>query len=134
MRVLIIDDDALYAGWLAALFTRHGFEVETTQDPRDGLELLREKSFDILLLDLFMPYFDGLEFLRAFPRTADRPLIVLITGASLQDACVKAALAFGADTVVSKSRKPSDLLTAVHRLARDRGSCLEPLAVAQPCL
>ncbi len=54
---LVIDDDADMSELLRALLETHGFEVETLTDGIHALDL--ERSYDIILLDLHMPVFDG---------------------------------------------------------------------------
>ncbi len=62
-RVLIVDDDENTLSLFAAIMRREGIEVDLISGGRRGLEMLRERSYAAILLDLAMPELDGFEFL-----------------------------------------------------------------------
>ncbi|MDW4500347.1 ATP-binding protein [Sulfitobacter sp. D35] len=75
-RVLIVDDEADVADLNAEILARAGFEVDIANTARDGIGLLREKTYDLVLSDLNMPELDGRGFYDAiladFPELSDR--------------------------------------------------------------
>ncbi len=102
-RILVADDDVLNSTLLTVSLEEEGFEVESSQDGRQALELLRIKPFDILLLDLLMPEMDGyqvLEHLKADPRLRHLPVIV-ISAADELDSIVK-CIELGAEDYLVK--------------------------------
>ena len=76
-KILMIDDEQDLLKLSSSILRREGFAVETRSDAREALALLRDESFDIILLDLHMPEMSGLEFLRRF-NVRERPEEVLI--------------------------------------------------------
>ena len=76
-KILMIDDEQDLLKLSNSILRREGFAVETRSDAREALALLREETFDIILLDLHMPEMSGLEFLRQF-NARERPEEVLI--------------------------------------------------------
>jgi two-component system, cell cycle response regulator len=104
VRVLLVDDDENFREWLKLLTRRKGFHVETAQDGEEALELLRSRSYDLLISDFEMPRMDGFELIRAI--RADESLAhqyaVMLTSHDGLDAKI-AALAVGYDDFLSKS-------------------------------
>jgi len=62
MKILIIDDDISAATTLKALLmSRDGFEIEIANDGKSGLEMMNSGVFDLLILDVMMPDFSGID-------------------------------------------------------------------------
>jgi len=53
-RILMIDDDPDFVSGIKAILDKAGFEVEVTYNPKDGLQALQTKNYDLLLLDIMM--------------------------------------------------------------------------------
>src|SRR4051812_34847762 len=92
-RVLVVDDDAAMASMVADGLGDRGWEVTTASEAKRATELVRDKTFDVLVTDLRMPDVDGIALLDLSRRIApERPVIVMT--------------AFGAvDTAVESLRK-----------------------------
>ncbi len=83
--IFIIDDDSDMTALVHQIFAAHKYQTIIANTPDDVLELLdgtkkTEQSIDLILLDLMMPQADGVEvfkWLRAHPKTADVPIIIL---------------------------------------------------------
>lgn len=117
--ILIADDDSANREMLARRLRRLGHQVSTAQNGRQVLEMISQKSFDLLLLDLVMPEIDGygvLAHLYANQPAAHLPVIVL--SASDDSAMVARAIALGAQDYLAK---PFDPMLLQARIS----SCLE---------
>jgi two-component system, chemotaxis family, chemotaxis protein CheY len=79
--ILLIEDDFMLRGSLAAVLQSEGYKVECAANALDALRRLeRAPKPSLILLDLMLPYMDGLEFRalqRAAPEIADIPVIVI---------------------------------------------------------
>jgi CheY-like chemotaxis protein len=78
--MLVVDDELLNRILLATSLEEEGYAVETADDGQLALELLRERRFDVVLLDLLMPEMDGyqvLEQMKATPTLRHIPVIVI---------------------------------------------------------
>src|SRR5438876_1114071 len=78
--ILIVDDEELNSEGLARLLGRHGYAVTVAPNGRKALELLGERRFDLVLLDVLMPGMNGLEVLKLLRRVdslLDLPVIMV---------------------------------------------------------
>ena len=64
MKVLIVEDDSMTRKALEHRMKLDGYEVTTASDGMQGLEMLRTNKFDVLLTDLHMPNFSGLDLIK----------------------------------------------------------------------
>ena len=111
-RILIIDDDVILAGLLQLTLELEGFEVDTAPDGDEGLALVRQKPFDLILLDLVMPKMDGIKFLRLLNESeAKRPPIMIVSSATGTE-LTEQHRAMG---VVDIARKPVEPAMLVER-------------------
>src|SRR3954451_553680 len=83
VRIVIADDDRLFAGMLRAqLSNRPGFEVVgLAANGAEAVHLAQELEPDVVLMDVAMPELDGIEPARLTRAASDPPAVVLITGA-----------------------------------------------------
>jgi CheY-like chemotaxis protein len=104
-RILVVDDDRDICRNLSDILTDLGYQVESAHDGVSALELVRERPYDVALLDMKMPGMDGLTLYREIKRQRASTVSLLVT-AYASPATAEAALAAGAWKVVSK---PVDL-------------------------
>jgi two-component system response regulator AtoC len=78
-KVLVIDDEKLVRWSLQQKLTREGYEVETAPTGEEGLHLVREDGFDLVLLDLRLPGMDGVEVLREIQNLGKDVAVVMLT-------------------------------------------------------
>jgi len=114
MRVLLIDDHALFRVGLLELLERRGIEVvDAVGDSDVGLRLTRDCAPDVVLLDLRMPGPGGLEILKQIRAEAlDRRVAMLTTSTDEQD--LIAALQGGANGYLLKDMEPDELVAALE--------------------
>ena len=76
-RLLIVEDDSLIGEAAADYFTGKGWEVDTEVNGFQALEVLKRKSFHLILLDVMLPGMDGFALCREIRRTSDVPIIFI---------------------------------------------------------
>lgn len=117
--VLVVDDDESIRQLYTEILTNEGYEVETAVNGKEGLDDLKERKPDLVLLDLMMPEMDGktmLHALRQIPEFKTLPVIIL-TNAGDVDSMRETKLYYGADVFLIKSNiTPQDIVSAVKNL------------------
>ena len=128
MRILLVDDHALFCEALQNLLTLHGYEVVGTAG--DGLEALEEARRlhpDLILMDIEMPGCDGLAATRLINAEMHDTKIVMLTVAQ-QDEDLFESLKSGASGYVLKSSRASELLSHLDQLAAGHAALSPGLA------
>ncbi len=119
--ILTIDDDESVRSTIRIILGHHNIDAVSASDGEEALAKLALATFDLIIVDLFMPRMDGLETIMALHRLAPATPILAISGsidwagAPLPD-LLKAALAFGAASCLKKPFRPDDLMAAVGQL------------------
>ena len=91
-RVLIVDDEPLIRQSLAGVLQDEGYQTHTAETGEHALAELARQSFELVLLDVWLPGIDGLETLRqiqALP-IATRPVVVIVSGHGTIETAVRA--------------------------------------------
>lgn len=117
--ILVIDDERDLIDLVRYNLEKEGFEVIAATDGQSGLEVASKHAPDLVVLDLMMPGFDGLQVcqrLRADPRTARMPVIMLTAKATEADRIV--GLELGADDYITKPFSPREVVARVKAVLR----------------
>jgi len=85
LRVLVIDDDSDVREVLVEMLTSAGHRVESASDGQTGLEIFREREFDLVFTDLGMPGISGWDVAREIKSMREQTLLALVTGWDVQD-------------------------------------------------
>lgn len=118
IRIVIADDHAILRESLSLLLaTQNDFEVEgSASNGQDALQMVQQHHPDVLVLDLFMPDFDGFEVLRTLDRNATRVATVVLT-ASESETDYAQVVRLGARGLVMKGDGPQSLFEAIRVVA-----------------
>ena len=113
-RVLVVDDIELNRSMLSRRLERRGFEVELAEGGQEALEMIRERTYDIVLLDIMMPEvsgYDVLEEVRKDKTPLELPIIMATAKDQGED--VVSAFKLGANDYITK---PIDFPVALARI------------------
>ena len=102
-KLLIVDDEPEIGELLSYNFRKKGFEVVTATNGETGMQALRSYDPDLIILDIMMPYSDGITMcrkLRSNVRYNSTPILFLT--ATSNDELIKDALDAGGDKCISK--------------------------------
>jgi class 3 adenylate cyclase len=114
-NLLVVDDDAMNRDMMARRLQRSGFNVTTAENGRVALDLLKQRGFDLILLDIIMPILNGfhtLELIKADPKIRHLPVIML-TALDEVDSTVRCIEA-GAEDYVPKPFNPVILYARIN--------------------
>jgi DNA-binding response OmpR family regulator len=114
--VLVVDDDFDFREELCEYLRGHGMQVESAGDICAALDLLTARSFDLLLLDLWIGRENGFDLLRELRKTQEIPCIMMTAQDDVTDKIV--GLELGADDYMFKPVNPRELLARVRSLLR----------------
>ena len=115
-RVLVVDDEPTIAASVAARLRAEGFEVDVAHDGPAAMAQVAEAEPDLVVLDVMLPGFDGLEVCRRIQ--ARRPIPVLMLTARDAETDVLVGLGVGADDYLTKPFSIRELAARVHALLR----------------
>ncbi len=114
MRLLVVDDDAVFREELTELLQQEGHTVSSSSSVVKALEVLESEELDVVLTDLKMPRQTGLDLLREVRRRWPETLVVVITGYATVETAVEAMKEGAFDYV----RKPFQI-AQIHRVLED---------------
>ena len=120
-RVLAIDDSPTYLYYIEGELKRERYQVDTSSDPREGLEKVSDNTYDCVLVDFEMPGLDGPQVCRRIRAMGDQtsPQIVLIVLSSHEDKeHMQQGFDAGADDYISKSADSAVLRARMNALLR----------------
>ena len=123
MRILVVDDEKLLVKGVKFNLENEGYEVECAYDGASAVELARNGRFDLIILDVMMPHFSGLEVCRRVREDSSVP-ILFITALSQEENAL-AGFRAGADDYITKPFSfPVLVAKAQAILRRSRGQSL----------
>ncbi len=112
MRVLMIDDHALFREGIISLLERRGIGITATGDSQEGIEVAMAGEVDVILLDLRMPEISGLELMQKLSDAGNqKPVVMLTTSSETHD--LADALRGGAKGYLLKDMEPDALVVAL---------------------
>ena len=114
--LLIIDDDEKLNELLKGFLSDFGFNVLAAAHPEKGLKKLKQKSPDLVILDVMLPGMDGFEVCKKIRQQSSVPIIMLTARGELMDKVV--GLELGADDYLPKPFEPRELVARIHSVLR----------------
>lgn len=115
-KVLIVEDEENLAKFVGLELKHEGYEAETVNDGRSGLDLALENDYDVILLDLMLPELNGLEVARRLREVKKTPIIMMTARDSVIDRV--SGLDYGADDYLVKPFAIEELLARIRSLLR----------------
>jgi DNA-binding response OmpR family regulator len=116
-RILLIDDDNALRGVIALSLAHAGHEVIQALDGRQGVDLARVASFDVVVTDLIMPHQEGMETISILRKEQPHlPIIAISGGLPNSELYLQIAEKIGAKQVLAKPFAMTTLLTAIGEL------------------
>ena len=123
--ILVVDDEPHIVRTLTINLRARDFDVESAGDGRSALQIMQERTPDVIVLDLGLPDMDGLDVLRRVRETSMTPVIVLSARQESDDKIE--ALDAGADDYVTKPFGMDEFLARVRAAARRKGREVDAL-------
>lgn len=116
MRILVVDDEKLLVKGITFNLENDGYEVDGAYDGQQALELFQKNTYDLIILDLMLPIYDGLSLCRKIRETSEVPIIMLTAKGEISDKIL--GLEYGADDYMTKPFDILELKTRIKTILR----------------
>jgi DNA-binding response OmpR family regulator len=116
--ILLVEDDAFVSDIYHTKLTQEGYDLMVAENGLEALKKLEEKNPDLILLDIIMPYMDGIEVLKKLKENEEwkKIPVIILTNLSQKEE-VEEGLKIGANDYLIKSHfTPSEVVAKVKKL------------------
>lgn len=120
IELLLVDDEDDFRESAALYFRRRGHAVTAVPSGKSAIEAIRQRQFDVAVVDVHMPEMDGVELLKKLRVEGDHLQVVMLTGGATVDTAVS-SLKAGAVDYVTKPIRLADLEALIRKAARTGG-------------
>jgi DNA-binding response OmpR family regulator len=114
--IMVVDDAESLRTMLKTYLTQEGFRIVTAPNGREALFVARQERPDLIILDLMMPELGGYEFMSAYVREGESPIIILT--AKLEESDKVLGLELGADDYLTKPFSMRELTARIRAVLR----------------
>ena len=124
IHILVVDDEEDMVELVTSYLRNAHYQVSRASDGFEMLEKMAKQTFDLILLDVMMPYMDGVTACKKVRETSDVPIIMLTAKGDEADRVN--GLKIGADDYIVKPFSPNELLARIEALLRRSHQRLKP--------
>lgn len=118
-RVLVVDDEKLIVKGIRFSLEQDGMQVDCAYDGEEALRLARENAYDMILLDIMLPKYDGFEVCQQIREYSDVPIIMLTAKGEDMDKIL--GLEYGADDYITKPFNILEVKARIKAIMRRTG-------------
>jgi DNA-binding response OmpR family regulator len=118
MKILICEDNKLALKTLSIVIEREGFKTETAEDGNEAIELLKKKEYDLIVVDIHLPYHSGLELVKYLRSDLKKKTPVLIVTAFSNPQMKQQAGELGIQGYIIKPFNPSELINQIRSILK----------------
>ena len=125
LKILLIEDDVSFCKLLEKFLTKKNYKVTTSYTAAEARNSLKKETFDLILTDLRLPDFDGIELMMEIKTAFPDVPVVMMTGYSEVNTAVK-AIKNGAADYISKPFNPDEILLVISNALQTSTTFLTP--------
>ena len=115
-RVLLVEDDLEMQKLIKEYLFNYGYDVSAIDKPKEVLKILKEESFDIVILDLMLPQMDGFDLCKEIKKSVDIPIIISSARGDIGNKIMGFEL--GADDYLAKPYEPRELVLRIEAILK----------------
>lgn len=125
-KILLVDDEPDILEFLGYNLTKEGYDVTTSTNGKEAIELAKKMQPDLIILDVMMPEMDGIETCHEIRATENlKETLIIFLSARGEDYSQVAGFDAGADDYISKPIKPRLLLSKIKAILRRKSGAEE---------
>lgn len=118
-RVLVVDDEKLIVKGIRFSLEQDGMKIDAAYDGEEALSLVRENTYDLILLDVMLPKLDGFEVCQQIREFSDVPIVMLTAKGEDMDKIL--GLEYGADDYITKPFNILEVKARIKAIMRRTG-------------
>lgn len=118
MRLLVCEDNKLVVKTLSVVLEKDGFEVDKAEDGNTAFEFLHKNSYDLILIDIHLPFHSGLEIIKYLRSDLKQTTPVLVLSAFSDPEIQRQAGEMGIEGYIVKPFNPSELLKKIRTILK----------------
>ncbi|MBC16802.1 MAG: two-component system response regulator [Desulfovibrio sp.] len=111
-RILLVDDEQGFTETMAKRLSKRGYDVTTALDGQSGIDILSEKTIDVVVLDVKMPVMDGMETLKAMKSAHPLVEVIMLTGHATVETAIEGMKSGAFDYMM----KPCDMNELISKI------------------
>ena len=115
-KIMVVDDDANICELILLYLEKDGYEVIIANDGLKAIELFKQNSIDLIVLDIMLPGADGWQVCREIRKTSQVPIIILSAKGEIFDKVL--GLELGADDYMEKPFDNKELIARIKAILR----------------
>jgi DNA-binding response OmpR family regulator len=115
--ILVVDDDHFANTLVQFVLTKEGYEVETADNPRGAMQMIKRREPDLLILDVTMPYLNGFDFSKKLREEGYEIPLIFMTAQDTIEAKLQ-GFNIGADDYICKPYNHQELVARVQAVMR----------------
>jgi len=116
MKILICEDNLMAVKTLSVVLNREGFETDSAVDGNEALNLIKKNDYDLMVVDIHLPYISGLELVKFLRSDLKKDTPVLVLTAFSDKQMQSQARQLGISGYIVKPFNPSDLINKIKSL------------------
>ena len=118
-KILIVDDDRVVLASCKRILESEGYIASPTSSVKEALAMLEQEKFDLLLVDVIMPEYDGMYLIGNVRENLPNLPILVMSGYPTPET-ISSGMRMGATHFIAKPFTPDELITAVHKAFEEK--------------
>jgi len=118
-NILVTEDDEKMRNGLVEILKGQGYNVDSAENGQKGLEMIKEKDYDVVLTDLIMPVMGGMELLRNIKQIKSGTSVIIITSFGTIENAVE-AIKVGASDYITKPFKIDEVQSKIKKVLAEK--------------
>ena len=116
LQILLVDDEKVFVENIAKLLEKREYQATAVYNGEDAINSLKQKNFDVMVLDLKMPGLDGIATMKEIKNLGASPEVLMLTGHGSVDTALE-AVKLGAYDYLAKPCEPEELIEKIEEIA-----------------